>query len=546
MPLFVDFETVSPVDLRTAGSRNYVTQCRVIAEGRLQVGEELPVVAHNWYGFDRLVWRHIGRPLPAAAEDTLVMARRAGYRQAGLDVMTGGGKDQLGNRLVKLLNKEAQSPQLRMPWEDKEEQRIIDTYCGRDVDLLVPLYDRLKAESTVPAWEDDVLAVDVAMNDRGILFDTELATRILRDEEEAAAKARGKRSATSLRSNKQFLLELRRWGVFAPNAQRKTLVDLLQDLNPDDEAAQLIKARLANTTITAAKIRRALQWKSPDDRLRDNLAYHRAHTGRWAGRGPQLHNLKRGHAIRGTLCAPLGMVLAVADLSQIEARVLAWLAGDHEALAAFATGDPYRAIAARMFGCRVDEVTKEQRQLGKILTLACGYGMGAEKFALTAEAWGVDLQATGFDPVQAVQLFRDSRRPTVRFWYDVERAFRNGCGRVGRVEVDGDSIILPSGRRIRYRDVHRGDELRVGPQKTYGGKLVENITQAVARDVMAVAMVAAERAGLSVVLTVHDELVVQTYRDGAAELLRIMTTTPEWAEGLPIAADSHVGERYEK
>src|SRR5690606_5195994 len=122
-------------------------------------------------------------------------------------------------------------------------------------------------------------------------------------------------------------------------------------------------------------------------------------------------------------------------------------------------------------------------------------------------------------------------------WYDVERAFRNGCGRVGRVEVDGDSIVLPSGRRIRYRDVHRGDELRVGPQKTYGGKLVENITQAVARDVMAVAMVAAERAGLPRVRTVPDELVVQTYRDGAAELLRIMTTTPEWAEGLPIAAD---------
>jgi DNA polymerase len=260
--------------------------------------------------------------------------------------------------------------------------------------------------------------------------------------------------------------------------------------------------------------------------------------------------------IRACIVARPGHELLVLDYASIEARGLAWLAHDAEALAVFASGrDPYRAVAARMFGCAYDAITKEQRQLGKVVELACGYGMGARKF--TAQ--------TGADPA-LVGAWRAARPAVTGLWHDAEDAWALGK-RLGPLRFErigaGMRMHLPSGRWLRYRDVpsrarsflpgapienaleYRGTRFPI--EHTYGGKLVENAVQALCRDLLADALVRAERAGLRPVLHVHDEIVCEVPSGTPLEeLAAIMNDPPDWAEGLPVATDGFVSRRYRK
>jgi DNA polymerase len=273
-------------------------------------------------------------------------------------------------------------------------------------------------------------------------------------------------------------------------------------------------------------------------------------------------------------------VLGVLDYSGIEARGTAWAAGDTAALDVFraldaGTGpDPYRVMAANhLFNIRLDQVSKSQRSLGKIAELMLQYGAGAVMFADTAADAGIDLDALGISAEDVVKAYRTDAHPLfVRMWRDCEKAFVSACegrpARAGRwrYEPHGEDIwcVLPSGRPVVYCNAHARPTSTPGGGKgfdltyqgarfrehLYGGKMVENAVQAFCRDLLADALVRFERDGLTPVLHIHDEGVCEfpaaLAAEGLAEMRRIMSDAPEWADGLPIRLDGFTSERYRK
>jgi DNA polymerase bacteriophage-type len=298
---------------------------------------------------------------------------------------------------------------------------------------------------------------------------------------------------------------------------------------------------------------------------------------------------------RSCLTAPPGFALAVCDFSQVEARGLQWAAGDHEGLKVFhlfdsgdkVNGDPYRAMAAKIYGRTPAEIGKEsiERKVGKAAELALGYGQGAGGechpstgkpfgFYGFSTAMGADWNALApLTPKSVVDKWRQVHEPITAYWKELEQAATSAVNGVdcasGPFEyLNCDGLVvcrLPSGRPLVYRGmkISRDERGRPGlsymsresarrgiPERTYGGKLAENCIQAMCRDLMAVALVKAEAEGLAPCLTIHDEIICQVPASEAkaalALLHSIMCETPPWAAGMPIAAAGHVCERYHK
>tara|TARA_R110002012_G_scaffold306701_1_gene511592 strand:+ start:60 stop:896 length:837 start_codon:yes stop_codon:yes gene_type:complete len=278
--------------------------------------------------------------------------------------------------------------------------------------------------------------------------------------------------------------------------------------------------------------------------------------------------------------------LTVVDYSQIENRVLAWLAGQQSVLDAYDRGeDVYINMAKKVFD--VTEVDDYQRNnVGKPLVLGCGFGLGGDTFEIFGAGYGLDFEAVGYTPRELVNTYRDEH-PMIAgvdtgreykghkireggFWKDLGAAFTAVVSNeelevhVGRIRFQrvGDDVLchLPSGRFLRYRNVMM--EMKVpgwgGDPKptttylssrgvripTYGGKLAENVTQAVARDVLGYSLINLEAAGVPTVLHVHDEVLAET--ENYDIVASIMKQVPEWAEGLPLDVDGTVMERYRK
>jgi DNA polymerase len=296
---------------------------------------------------------------------------------------------------------------------------------------------------------------------------------------------------------------------------------------------------------------------------------------------------------RACLCASPGRMLAVVDYSQVEARANAWMAGDTAAVERFRKNiDPYIALAARLFGVPPDSIDKKdpRRKIGKAAELACGYGQGpggphnprkGKDYGKPYGFYGYGLksgvnwermaQATpAMTPKIVVDGWRELHSPIVKLWKDLERGFLMAYA--GRDSVVGvgcqvqfskwnHCVVceLPSGRPLVYHDVHvsRGE---YGPspsymggkgrEHTYGGKLCENVIQAICRDFLAIALVQAEDEGLDPVLHVHDEIVCDVPASLAGACLHRLEQTmcdlPPWGEGMPIAAEGFLCERYRK
>lgn len=584
------------------------------------------VAAHNAVGFDQFAAaRAWGWPIDTPWIDTSELARRAGLPGA-LDALAtrwlGLEKDKAASTFTKLLSTcrrpsgkgpNAIPPEVWSLLSDADKRRRgvqaaltpdviarVVSYCVSDVEIMAHGWELLEPWLEL---EPDVSRVDRAINDRGIGFDVQLAKALLRCDERnaehacefAARKLGPEWSAARVRtvasSPAQFCAV-----TGALNAQAETVAAL---------AHPLARAREALASIARGKLEAGLARVSADGRLRDMHWYMGAHTGRWSARGMQLHNMPRPakrfegwgdreictladavlagkhHAdqtevdllLRATLVAKPGRTFAVCDFTGVEARALAWCAGDHEALNIIASGtDPYRVAAASIFGVGYDDIPKgdERRQVGKVSELACGYGGGPRALSKMAQNLGVDLRALGVNAQAVVDAWRDQHAPIVWFWREVEDAFREALdGNEGAADRfsftpsdDGHDVamFLPSGRPIVYNGVHTADgkysrpELafsgRFGEEHTYGGKLVENAIQGLCRDLMADALVRAEAAGLDPVLHVHDEIVAEVPANAGAEGLEylhaIMTELPAWAEGFPIGAAGHVGRRYRK
>lgn len=376
---------------------------------------------------------------------------------------------------------------------------------------------------------------------------------------------------------------------------------------PARRALEIMRALGRSST---AKYQAMQNWAGSDGRVRGGLLYHGASTGRWSGSGVQPHNFVRGtvkdmdalwhtlkgnnrsqientyggvmealsNALRGAIVAGPGKTLYVADYAAIEARVVMWLAGEKEALEMFRKGeDIYLAMASSVYNivCNKKDHPNE-RQLGKQIILGCGFQMGGPKFQGTCEKYGIIIEEDFAKEV--VAAYRAKYPKVVNLWWATEdaaiRAVKSrkpvGCGKVVWF-MEGKFLYcrLPSGRCLAYPFPKVGEKMtpwgEMRPQltfmsinaytrkwergHTYGGSLVENGVQAIARDLLADALLRCEQSGVYLpVLSIHDESLCEadTTASNLQEFNRLMTAAPAWGKDIPIAIDSWKGQRYKK
>lgn len=593
---------------------------------RSVLGEKFPVLkeARRWAD-SAMVCGAAGRPHAL---------REACYSLCLPDTLE---KDARGKRLLNMFSIQSSKLYIGGPEADPAAFDELCAYCQQDVRA-----ERAVWCALAPTFYDALLRrqwlMDCAVNDAGIPIDTtEIAGakaiyEYLQAEAECAAEELT--GGAALRSTPA----LREWTAaqgwpldsFARDAVSEALADRMQcDAHPAVE--RLLKLRQAACGTAGKKFDAFLSRVCADGRIRGALMSRVAHTGRYAGRGIQPQNLPRGFAdpellpltreaahrgaynlregvewmhfvadgqecdalaslCRDAICAPEGHVFVVADYSAVEARVLAWLAGERWVEAIFAgDGKIYERTAAAMYHKRAEDIDKHERMAGKIATLALGYGGGVGALQRFAAAYGVKWSDAEAQDI--VDSWRASRPKTTGLWRTLDTAFRQACGadRVFTVNVGGSQMLrirrttraerrvvmieLPSGRRIVYWnpvvDVETG-EIAVetygtantaipaqakgaGMSRVYGGLLTENVTQAVAFDLLLGALLTMHEKHSDkcrIVMHIHDEIVVECAEkdaDAVQDALRgAMELTPAWGFTLSLKAEPEVMRRYKK
>lgn len=589
------------------------------------------VCAHNSH-FDRTVLRHVMPDLCPPVErwrDTMVKALAHGL-PGKLDTLCevlGLPQDQrklkVGGQLINRFCKPqpaARTLRRATRGTHPEEWALFVEYAGADIVAMREIDKRL------PTWnykgeELDLWHLDQRINDRGVAVDLELAQAAIdaseRTKAELAARTAdltgGEVQATTQRDALLAHL-LEQYGVNLPDLRASTLERRIDDPDLPAVVRELLGNRLAASTTSVSKYKTLVNATSSDGRLRGTLQFcGAARTGRWAGRLFQPQNLPRptmkqaaidagidalkagvadllgydvmqlcSSAVRSALVAPQGRKLVVADLSNIEGRMVAWLAGESWKLRAFrdfdagAGPDLYVAAYSKSFNVSTDTVLENKksgdgmmRQIGKVQELALAYQGAVGAFSSMAAIYGVNLPED--QVLKIVQAWRAAHPEIVGFWYEIEgeviRAINTPgvtmtCRRL-KLRRDGTwlRIGLPSGRCLCYPGVALNEDGRITYMgmnqytrkwerlQTYGGKLVENVTQAAARDVMANGMRLAEAGEYRVLLTVHDELITEADDEAcfsADELGSLLATVPAWAPGLPLAAAGFETYRYKK
>lgn len=284
--------------------------------------------------------------------------------------------------------------------------------------------------------------------------------------------------------------------------------------------------------------------------------------------------------IRSVISAPEDKHLVVADYANIEGRILPWLAGEDWKVQAFIDYDKgigpdlYKVSYHRLFGAPIDEITDQQRLIGKVVELACGYQGWIGAFHSMAKVYGVDVPDDV--AIDIVKAWRNAHPETVSFWYTLEDTAilsalnENKVFEVGVLKfLSRDKwthVVLPSGRSLSYYDPQILFDNERGKNyfsymgfdtysrkwtrlKTYGGKWAENIVQGVARDILANAMLRIDKCGFEIVLTVHDEIVCEEFiasQHNLELMTMVMTQNPDWATGLPLAAEGYEAKHYRK
>jgi DNA polymerase len=274
---------------------------------------------------------------------------------------------------------------------------------------------------------------------------------------------------------------------------------------------------------------------------------------------------KNKKALKNALLAPLGHYIINCDSSQIEARVLAWLAGQDEVVSQFANGeDVYSIFASKVFGFEVSKAHPVQRHIGKVATLSLGYGTGAKKLqhTLKTQPPGADLSED--ECKRIVDLYRQENDKIPELWRECELALNHlmswppgtreySLGQHEAVWVTPNGLRLPNGLYIKYPKLQRGEKgfvytSRKGVQSLWGGAVVENVVQALARIIVGQQMIELAKQGLRPVLTVHDAAVVVTPQDELEQAMKlmigVMSAPPEWAPGLPVACEAKYGRSY--
>ena len=597
------------------------------------LGQHTEFIITAWNDFFELcIWSNVLKwPCPppkywadtAAKAAVLALPRTLEGCGQALGLSGDAAKDKDGRRLIQIFSKPKRSAKKgnkgqlirTYPQDLPEEFNKFIEYCKQDV-IAERAIDKLLPElqpRTRELWE-----LDREINLRGVYFDMPSVDNALANITKAKADAIRRVAArtmgvlSNISSRDQFMGYVEAIGCPLDNAQKEYLkrrADELEASGDNPDALALIRLRLEVSKSSLAKYDKLRAIVDDESRARGLLRFHGASTGRWSGNLFQPQNLPResldlpdlcidllkhrdpgiiamffGEALeaislclRGMLCAPEGSRLIVSDFSQIESRVLAWLAGDLRKLQAYRDGlDIYKVNAATAYRVKYEDVTKDQRTIGKVIELACGYQGGVGAFRQFASVYGVVIPDE--DALRLIKNWRAGNPKVTSFWSGVETAAVKAVAEPGSVQtirgvkfrVQGSGrraflfCYLPSGRRIAY---HR-PRLVEGPfdrqqvefwginsvtkkyctQRTYGGKLVENITQAMAMDCMSEAMINLNAAGYPIVLTVHDEVVAEV-PEGTGSIDRfneIMEIVPTWAEGLPVGAEGYEAKRYKK
>lgn len=627
--------------------------------------------------FERLCWQKImgarhgwpailDRQFRCTMTEALGMNMPGKLEKAAVAFGINERKDEKGHRIMMQMCKPRKikhDPGLHW-WEDHDKKQKLYSYCLQDVRVeasIGTMVMRLRPK------EEQLYFLDMKINDRGVYIDAGLcrsASAIVESAMERLDVEMHKATdgvVGSCSQVQQLTLWLKSRGIETESVDREHIEDLLIRDDIPDDCRRALELRQEGSKTSTSKINAMLRRRQADGRMRGNLQFYGASaTGRWAARGAQLQNLTRpvilgskksedveldqqienaiamihggssvyleivygrpltliADTVRSMICSAPGNVLRSSDFSNIEGRLVAWLAGQEDKLDVFRAydsgdgPDPYLVTAGGIYNVAVNEA-KPHRQIGKVAELSLGYQGGPRAFAKMAKNYGVRI-AKLYGPIwemtesgykdQALQGWKDRGKSTglskegwlaaeviklawrakhwavERYWSSVEAAAiaavrepgtLQGAPRV-KFKMAGRYLfcLLPSGRalcypypRLRLKKTPWGEMreqviYRALDQFTkkwtdkafYGGLGVENITQAVARDVMAEAMLRVEDAGYKAVLTVHDEIVTENKVGFGSlnEFNAIMQELPKWATGLPLTVSGWEGERYRK
>lgn len=550
--------------------------------------------------------RYFARPMPPEEwRCTMVQAATLGLpgTLAQVGAALGLEKQKLteGAELIRYFCKPTKDGTRHYPKDAPDKWERFRRYNVRDVDVETDIRDRLSRWPR-PQAELDAWTLDQRINDRGVRLDAGLLQQALELDAGYTTRLMSEARQLTALQNPNSDAQLKGWlagrGLVTDSLDKNAIPSLLEAATDDDTRRALqLRQELGKTSVK--KYEAMKRGMCQDGRVHNLLQFYGAgRTGRWAGRLVQVQNLpqnklndlatarqlvKNGEfdllelaygsppfvlsqLIRTTFIPSEGCRFIIADYSAIEARVLAWLAGERWVLQEFyGDGLIYEATASMMFHVPKDQIKKggsraDLRSKGKVATLACGYqGSTGALIAMGALKSGIpEEELPGI-----VKRWRKANQSIVRFWYDVEEAAIKavqGCpstldhGIRFECEADYLFITLPSGRRLAYYKPELrpepqfekmgltylgvGMNKQFGRQKSYGGKLVENITQATARDCLRDAMTALEAAGYRIVFHVHDEVIADMPEGtgSLAEMQEIMGRPLDWAPGLPLRA----------
>lgn len=493
-----------------------------------------------------------------------------------------------------------------LPYHAPEKWELFKTYCKRDVDVEKAIRQKLN-NFPIPESEMEMYRLDQEINDRGVLVDLALVHQAISCESLHKEIVTKRAYELTGLENPNSVAQIKGWltgrGMEIDSLSKKAVADLIKET--DGEVEELLKLRLLMAKTSVKKYEAMERSVCKDGRVHGLLQFYGANrTGRWAGRLVQVQNLPQNHIvdlelarnlvkqgrfedvelfydstpnvlselIRTAFIPKQGCRFLVADFSAIEARVLAWLSGEQWRLDVFAShGKIYEASASAMFHVPIEEITKGSplRQKGKISELALGYG-GSVGALTSMGALNMGLAEEELSPL--VSTWRNANPHITQFWWDVDVAAIKTVTekretRVGRITFFYQSGILfamlPSGRKLAYvkprMAVNKfgrngltyegiGESGKWGRIETYGPKLVENIVQGTARDLLAEAMLRLKKRGYQIVMHIHDEVVLEV-PDGVSsveEVCSIMAEQPDWAVGLPLRADGYECAFYKK
>ena len=493
-----------------------------------------------------------------------------------------------------------------MPGDAPEKWALFKEYCKRDVDVERQIAKKLEMYP-ISESEHRLYVLDQRINDRGVLVDLELARQAVKLNSIQTAVATELSYTLTGLENPNSVAQLKAWltenGVEIESLSKKAVAALADET--DGDIQEMLHLRLLMSKTSVKKYEAVMRSVCRDNRVRGMMRFCGAsRTGRWSGNILQPQSLPQNHLpdltlardivkdgdfemlnmtfgnvpnalselIRTVLIPKPNHRFIVADFSAIEARVLSWLAGEQWRLDTFRNGgDIYCASASQMFRVPVEKhgVNGHLRQKGKISELACGYGgsVGALKNMGAVEMGVPEDELQGL-----INDWRNANPHIVKLWTEVGNTAMKAIkektivslGKLVFMYERGILFIrLPSGRRLSYikprigTNRFGGDSITymgVGASKkwerleTFGGKLVENIVQAIARDLLASAMMNVANAGYNIVFHVHDEIIAEA-PDGQGsvdEMCMLMSINPDWADGIPLSADGYECEYYRK